>query len=273
MGRDLAVIRRAPPSLHSCLWCSPLSILRPACPASQPLPASRSGQGSSSASGGRRRQSIRAHSAPSPAAAAAASLQHPAACASWLHPPAQLPLPCRPLPPVFTPATPRCCTRLPQVIPCTKRFVHDWTICPFAHAGEKAVRRDPRLHNYTGIACPDMKKVGAGCWCWGAAAESIVNRGGWLGGRCLRAGGIAGAPASLLTWVWRVWGAARGAGSISEAALVGMASVRAPGQPYRSNCAPVPARVPTTRLCPLTPLQTGSCIRGEKCPYAHNVFE
>lgn len=53
-------------------------------------------------------------------------------------------------------------SRLPQVIPCTKRFVHDWTICPFAHAGEKAVRRDPRLHNYTGIACPDMKKVGAG---------------------------------------------------------------------------------------------------------------
>lgn len=196
LGRDLAVIRRAPPSLHSCFWCSPLSILRPACPASQPLPASRGGQGSSSASGGRRRQSIRAHSAPSPAAAAAASLQHPAACASWLHPPAQLPLPCRPLPPVFTPATPRCCTRLLQVIPCTKRFVHDWTICPFAHAGEKAVRRDPRLHNYTGIACPDMKKVGAGCWCWGAAAESIVNRGGWLGGRCLRAGGIAGAPAS-----------------------------------------------------------------------------
>ncbi|PSC69922.1 Zn-finger CCCH type [Micractinium conductrix] len=48
-----------------------------------------------------------------------------------------------------------------KVIPCTKRFVHDWTICPFAHAGEKAVRRDPRLHNYTGIACPDMKKTGA----------------------------------------------------------------------------------------------------------------
>lgn len=45
-----------------------------------------------------------------------------------------------------------------KVIPCTKRFVHDWTVCPFAHAGEKAVRRDPRTHNYTGIACPDMKK-------------------------------------------------------------------------------------------------------------------
>eukprot|EP00887_Chlorella_sp_A99_P004925 scaffold4.g4925.t1 len=47
-----------------------------------------------------------------------------------------------------------------KVIPCTKRFVHDWTVCPFAHAGEKAVRRDPRLVNYTGIACPDMKKTG-----------------------------------------------------------------------------------------------------------------
>jgi hypothetical protein len=46
------------------------------------------------------------------------------------------------------------------VIPCTKRFVHDWTVCPFAHAGEKAVRRDPRTHEYTGIACPDMKKTG-----------------------------------------------------------------------------------------------------------------
>ncbi|KDD73091.1 hypothetical protein H632_c2546p0, partial [Helicosporidium sp. ATCC 50920] len=48
-----------------------------------------------------------------------------------------------------------------KVIPCTKRFVHDWTVCPFAHTGEKAARRDPRQHGYTGIACPDMKKVGA----------------------------------------------------------------------------------------------------------------
>lgn len=67
------------------------------------------------------------------------------------------------LPPTF-PAVP---APLPsQVIPCTKRFVHDWTICPFAHAGEKAVRRDPRLHNYTGIACPDMKKVRQGGCTW-----------------------------------------------------------------------------------------------------------
>jgi hypothetical protein len=47
-----------------------------------------------------------------------------------------------------------------KVIPCTKRFVHDWTVCPFAHTGEKAARRDPRKYQYTGIACPDMKGCG-----------------------------------------------------------------------------------------------------------------
>ena len=47
-----------------------------------------------------------------------------------------------------------------KIIPCTKRFVHDWTVCPFAHTGEKAVRRDPRKYTYTGIACPDMKGSG-----------------------------------------------------------------------------------------------------------------
>jgi hypothetical protein len=31
-------------------------------------------------------------------------------------------------------------------------------VCPFAHAGEKASRRDPHTHEYTGIACPEMKK-------------------------------------------------------------------------------------------------------------------
>ncbi|KFM25033.1 D-tyrosyl-tRNA(Tyr) deacylase [Auxenochlorella protothecoides] len=39
-----------------------------------------------------------------------------------------------------------------------KAAAHDWTTCPFAHAGEKAVRRAPRTHDYTGIACPDMKR-------------------------------------------------------------------------------------------------------------------
>ena len=46
-----------------------------------------------------------------------------------------------------------------RVLPCSKRFCHDWTVCPYSHPGEKAKRRDPRLYSYTGIACPDMKKV------------------------------------------------------------------------------------------------------------------
>jgi hypothetical protein len=48
---------------------------------------------------------------------------------------------------------------LRRVLPCSKRFCHDWTVCPYSHPGEKAKRRDPRLYSYTGIACPDMKKV------------------------------------------------------------------------------------------------------------------
>ncbi|EIE23296.1 hypothetical protein COCSUDRAFT_15780, partial [Coccomyxa subellipsoidea C-169] len=45
-----------------------------------------------------------------------------------------------------------------KVLPCSKRFCHDWTVCPYSHPGEKAKRRDPRLYSYTGIACPNMKK-------------------------------------------------------------------------------------------------------------------
>ena len=51
---------------------------------------------------------------------------------------------------------------LPQVLPCAKRYCHDWATCPYAHPGEKAARRDLRGHiKYTGIACPDMKAGGA----------------------------------------------------------------------------------------------------------------
>ena len=78
-----------------------------------------------------------------------------------------------------------------QVRQCSKRYAHDWTICPvrlsrqalslnaiktessrwhmstdacsidmqYAHPGEKARRRDPKIHTYDGVACPDMKKV------------------------------------------------------------------------------------------------------------------
>ena len=53
---------------------------------------------------------------------------------------------------------------MPQVLPCSIRHVHDWSSCNFTHPGEKARRRDPQTHSYTGIACPDMKKVRTREW-------------------------------------------------------------------------------------------------------------
>ncbi|XP_047971894.1 zinc finger CCCH domain-containing protein 20-like, partial [Salvia hispanica] len=41
---------------------------------------------------------------------------------------------------------------------CARARSHDWTECPFAHPGEKARRRDPRLHHYSGSACPDFRR-------------------------------------------------------------------------------------------------------------------
>ncbi|GAB4852696.1 hypothetical protein Ancab_016910 [Ancistrocladus abbreviatus] len=41
---------------------------------------------------------------------------------------------------------------------CTRARAHDWTECPFAHPGEKARRRDPRLYEYSGTACTDFRK-------------------------------------------------------------------------------------------------------------------
>ncbi|WIA38369.1 hypothetical protein OEZ86_001699 [Tetradesmus obliquus] len=43
---------------------------------------------------------------------------------------------------------------------CTNEEAHDWTLCPFAHPGEKAQRRDPRLYKYTSISCPDWNRKG-----------------------------------------------------------------------------------------------------------------
>ena len=43
---------------------------------------------------------------------------------------------------------------------CPKSRPHDWTCCPFAHPGEKAKRRDPRLFSYCGTACADYRKSG-----------------------------------------------------------------------------------------------------------------
>eukprot|EP00882_Tetradesmus_deserticola_P003296 GHRQ01003491.1.p1 GENE.GHRQ01003491.1~~GHRQ01003491.1.p1 ORF type:complete len:190 (+),score=38.00 GHRQ01003491.1:299-868(+) len=45
-----------------------------------------------------------------------------------------------------------------KITQCTNEEAHDWCLCPFAHPGEKAQRRDPRLYKYTGISCPDYRK-------------------------------------------------------------------------------------------------------------------
>ncbi|KAF3444083.1 hypothetical protein FNV43_RR13773 [Rhamnella rubrinervis] len=43
---------------------------------------------------------------------------------------------------------------------CTRSRSHDWTDCPFAHPGEKARRRDPRKHHYSGTVCPEYRRGG-----------------------------------------------------------------------------------------------------------------
>jgi len=45
-----------------------------------------------------------------------------------------------------------------QVRLCSKSSAHDWMQCPYAHEGEKARRRDPLVHNYSGTACADFRK-------------------------------------------------------------------------------------------------------------------
>ncbi|KAA8539756.1 hypothetical protein F0562_026448 [Nyssa sinensis] len=50
---------------------------------------------------------------------------------------------------------------------CSIKRSHDWTLCPFAHSGERARRRDPRKFNYAAIACPEFRngdcKKGENC--------------------------------------------------------------------------------------------------------------
>ncbi|GFZ08566.1 zinc finger C-x8-C-x5-C-x3-H type family protein [Actinidia rufa] len=45
-----------------------------------------------------------------------------------------------------------------KVRKCARARSHDWTECPFAHPGEKARRRDPRRHHYSGVACAEFRK-------------------------------------------------------------------------------------------------------------------
>jgi hypothetical protein len=50
-----------------------------------------------------------------------------------------------------------------QVSECTNPDPHDWTLCAFAHVGEKAKRRDPAIFKYVATACPDFRKVRLVC--------------------------------------------------------------------------------------------------------------
>jgi hypothetical protein len=65
-----------------------------------------------------------------------------------------------------------------KVAPCPKRYPHDWSSCTYYHPREKARRRDPRKHQYTGIACPSMRQArGAAVApaCSGAFAEERLQ--------------------------------------------------------------------------------------------------
>lgn len=50
-----------------------------------------------------------------------------------------------------------------KVLPCNVATGHDWTACPFYHAGEKAQRRCPKKFNYLPVACPDIRKGTKAC--------------------------------------------------------------------------------------------------------------
>ena len=46
-----------------------------------------------------------------------------------------------------------------QVELCKRESCPDWNKCPYAHAGEKAARRDPRIHYYRPEFCQGLRKV------------------------------------------------------------------------------------------------------------------
>ena len=58
-----------------------------------------------------------------------------------------------------------------QVAECCNIDNHDWTMCAFAHVGEKARRRDTAIYKYVATACPDFRKVRR---CGGHTAFSLL---------------------------------------------------------------------------------------------------
>eukprot|EP00873_Tetraselmis_striata_P022493 jgi/Tetstr1/442757/TSEL_030845.t1 len=47
-----------------------------------------------------------------------------------------------------------------KIVPCSRDGIHNWDDCPFAHPGETANRRDPRLFTYSPEFCQGMRKSG-----------------------------------------------------------------------------------------------------------------
>lgn len=41
-----------------------------------------------------------------------------------------------------------------KVRQCYRSYPHNWSTCPYVHPGEKARRRDPRIHSYRPLPCP-----------------------------------------------------------------------------------------------------------------------
>lgn len=92
---------------------------------------------------------------------------------------------------LIDPAPLHCLPFLLQVARCSKRYVHDWRACPFAHPTENARRRDPRLVKYLPVPCPDYKRG----ICLRCAAGRLA---GWM----FRSGGAQGGRGfALRSWV------------------------------------------------------------------------
>lgn len=71
-------------------------------------------------------------------------------------------------------------------MPCSRHYTHDWTECPFAHPGEKATRRDPRLFTYVGIDCPHIKGEVGLLWSCGYGYGLLCSPTSVHGETCVR---------------------------------------------------------------------------------------
>jgi hypothetical protein len=67
-----------------------------------------------------------------------------------------------------------------------QKSLHEWNTCCYAHAGEKAARRDPKHFAYNSVACPEMLQV--------RPAQQVVQ----LHSMLSRAAGSCGANARSL---------------------------------------------------------------------------